>query len=88
MLSSTLGTSAGPVVPTGTEFAGATSVLFLQFNADGSATPFGKQPNVRFLVATATVAAGVPQFNNPNAVRGIVVRVNGAIGSVSERNGF
>jgi prepilin-type N-terminal cleavage/methylation domain-containing protein len=87
-LLSTLGAPFNPVQPTGTPFAPPASAYFLEFNPDGTVTQIGTQNFARLLVATATINANVPQFNNPDAVRGILIRPTGAITFVNEAASF
>jgi hypothetical protein len=74
----------------GTPFAGSVTAYTLQFNADGTVQEL-EQRNlgfVRFVVATAIPTATGPQFNNANAVRGLLVRRTGAVTLVNEPLAF
>ncbi|MSU65559.1 MAG: prepilin-type N-terminal cleavage/methylation domain-containing protein [Opitutus sp.] len=84
---STLSTGTNPGQPAGTPFNGANTVFFLQFNADGTFTP-PTQPYVKVAIATAAVANNIPQFNNPGAIRGVLLRPSGAVTFVNDAAGF
>jgi hypothetical protein len=87
-LTSTLLDVDSPRAAVGTDFADASHALSLEFGADGSVTRVENEPSVRVVIATANVSAGLPEFNNPAAVRGILIRANGAIGFVHDAAGF
>ena len=85
---STLGTATGPTQPVGTAFNGATTVLYVQFNADGTITP-PASPYFKFVVATGALSSGsLPAFNNPGAVRGVLIRPSGAVTFVNDAASF
>ena len=76
----------------GRQFFGATGqngrVHFLEFDPDGTVANAGSNP-VKLVVATAVLAGNaVPQFNNANGVRGLVVRRSGAVALVNDATGF
>ena len=61
---STLGTITFPAQPAGTAFNGGTTVLYVQFNADGSVAP-ATSPYFKFVVATGALSAtSVPAFSS------------------------
>jgi prepilin-type N-terminal cleavage/methylation domain-containing protein len=62
---------------------------FLEFGPDGTAVSgFATNAN-RIALSTAVLSANAPpQFNNPNAVRGLTVRRAGAVSLVHEAGGF
>ena len=77
--------------PTGTPFGGGVTVFALQFNPDGTIPLLDKQRQqyARLVVGTtAQSASGLPQFNNKDAVRGLLIRPTGAITFVNEALGF
>jgi hypothetical protein len=85
-----LSTLAGPVSPNqtvGTPF-GNTTGYYLQFNPDGTIQQMGSQSCARLLVATATLANNVPQFNNGGAVRGLLIRPSGGVTFVNDAASF
>jgi type II secretory pathway pseudopilin PulG len=67
-----------PAQPAGAAFGGAVTGYYLEFAADGTLAP-AVQPYARLVVATATLANNLPQFNNPAAVRGVLLRPSGAL---------
>lgn len=87
-LVSTFGVAEAPQVPANTEFAHASRVFFLEFRADGTPTPVENQSFLRVVVASANVAANLPQFGNPSAARGLVIRANGSTTFVNDAGGF
>ena len=88
-VSKTLGTFALTVQPTGTAFAGALTVFYLEFEPDGSIkSPPAVAPYTQLAVATATVTNNLPTFNNPGAVRGVIIRPNGAVTYVNDAASF
>ncbi len=81
----TLPAAAAPV---GTPFNGAT-LFWLGYNPDGSVNAgTAAQPYAKLVVATATVANNLPAFNNPGAVRGVVIRPSGAVMFVNDAASF
>ena len=87
-LLSTLGNPFNPLQPAGTPFATPATAYFLEFKADGTVTQVGTQSYARLLVATATLANNLPQFNNAAAVRGLLIRPSGAITFVNDAASF
>jgi len=87
-LSTPIGTGGNPNQPTGTAFFGASTVYFIEFKADGSLNPTAN-PYTKLVVTTGALGTNnLPAFNNANAVRGILIRPNGAISYVNETTGF
>ncbi|MCX6951197.1 MAG: hypothetical protein NTV51_03295 [Verrucomicrobia bacterium] len=77
-------TTAAPV---GTAFNRATT-FYVGFSADGTVTPT-PNPYLKLVVTTGALSAGnLPAFNNPGAVRGILIRPNGAVSYVNDATGF
>jgi hypothetical protein len=73
--------------PVGTAFNGAT-ILYVQFNADGTVTP-QTSPYFKLVVATGALSSSsLPAFNNPGAVRGVLIRPSGAITYVNDSTSF
>jgi hypothetical protein len=73
--------------PLGTPFFGATA-FYIEFKADGSLIP-AVNPYIKLALTTGGFAANnLPAFNNANAVRGVLIRPNGAVSYVNEANGF
>lgn len=74
---------------TGTPFGGAATALVVEFSADGTIAQVGNLPHARLVVATTTNGPNnVPLFNNPAAVRGVLLRPTGAVTFVNEALGF
>jgi prepilin-type N-terminal cleavage/methylation domain-containing protein len=74
--------------PAGTPFNGATS-SWIAYTADGTlSTTLGTQTTAKLVVATATVANGLPQFDNAGAVRGLVLRSSGAVTRANDAGSF
>ena len=85
---STFGTGPNPNQLTGTAFNGANTVFFVQFTADGSITPT-PNPYIKLAVTTGAIGTNsLPAFNNQFAVRGILIRPNGAVSYVNSTDGF
>ncbi len=80
--------AGSPNQPAGSAFDGASRVHYVEFKGDGSVTQPAGQPYVRLVVATAAVANNLPQFNNPGAVRGVLLRGSGAVSFVHDANSF
>jgi len=77
-----------PGQPTGTPFFGATAIFYVEFKADGSLNP-PANPYIKLVLTTGGGGANnLPAFNNPSAVRGLLLRPSGAIAYVNEANGF
>lgn len=73
--------------PTGTPFA-SSATLFLQFGADGSVTP-APNPYLKLVVAAGVLSAGnLPSFTSANAVRGVLIRPNGAVSYANSATEF
>lgn len=88
-LLSTLGLAFNPGQPTGTAFGGGNpNAFYLEFKPDGTVTQVGTQAYARLVVATAVLNNNVPQFNNPGAVRGLLIRPTGAITFANEPSAF
>jgi prepilin-type N-terminal cleavage/methylation domain-containing protein len=87
-LLSTLGAPFNPVQPVGTPFASPATAYYIEFKADGTVTQMSTQSYVRLLVATATLANNIPQFNNSAAVRGLLIRPSGAVTFVNDALSF
>lgn len=62
----------------------ADTYLAVQFAPDGTVTPLG----AKLALATATIANGLPQFNNAGSVRGLLLRPSGGITRVNEPGSF
>jgi hypothetical protein len=87
-VSSFTNTSAFTGQPTGSPFANATAVYFLQFAADGTMTP-AVTPYFKIAVTTGGLSTtNLPSFNNQFAVRGLIIRPSGAVSYVNETSGF
>lgn len=89
-LTSTLGTT-NLRQPNGTPFGGSSTTFVIQFAADGTiqiGTQVLTQGQARLVVATAARANNIPQFNKPDAVRGVLLRPTGAVTFVNERRAF
>lgn len=84
---STVDTDTAPGEP-GSAFNGASVVYYLEFAPDGTLTPSTGRPRVALALATAATVNGLPQFNNPGAVRGLLLRTSGAIGFANDAAGF
>ncbi len=66
---------------------GGGQAYYMQFSPDGTAT--GSGTNLKLALSTAVLAANaLPQFNNPNAVRGLLLRRSGAVSFVGDANSF
>jgi prepilin-type N-terminal cleavage/methylation domain-containing protein len=76
-----------PALPAGAAFGGAVTGYYLEFAADGTLAP-SIQPYARLVVSTATLANNLPQFNNPAAVRGVLLRPSGALTFASDPASF
>jgi hypothetical protein len=81
------------MVVDGQPFGGPTGglVFYIEFTADGRATPsfVGSTTPPKLVVSTAESSVNaVPRFNNANAVRGVLVRASGAIARANDANGF
>jgi type II secretory pathway pseudopilin PulG len=88
---STLGTTTGPGAaqqPVGTAFNAATTVFYVEFEADGTIKP-ATSPYFKFIVATGALSsANLPAFNNAGALRGVLIRPSGAVTFVNAATGF
>lgn len=63
-------------------------IYYLEFGPDGTVTnPLGASTKIALTTAILGGNA-LPQFNNPNGVRGIVIRKTGALSLVDESTGF
>jgi len=81
----------GPIAlgqPAGTLFGTGITAYVVEFRSDGTIVQVGNQPHARLAVATTTLAANQPQFNNANAVRGLLLRPTGAVTFVNDGTGF
>ena len=66
---------------------GGGQAYYLQFSPDGTVS--GSGTNLKLALGTANLAANaLPQFNNANAVRGLLVRKTGAVTFVGDANSF
>lgn len=74
--------------PAGTPFGPPATAYVIDFAADGTIAQVGTQAFARLAVATAVRAANGPQFNNPNTVRGLLLRPTGAVTFVDAATGF
>ena len=87
-VSTPIGTGTNPGQPTGTAFNGAGTVFYVEFKADGSLNP-AANPYIKLAVTTGALGTNnLPAFNNAAAVRGILIRPNGAVSYVNEATGF
>jgi type II secretory pathway pseudopilin PulG len=86
-VSKTLGTAGNPSPVTGTAFFGSTQNFYVEFEPDGSIKP-ASSPYTQLAVATATLSNSLPAFNNAGAVRGVIIRPNGAISFVNDASSF
>ena len=85
-VSTFLSTTAARYTITGdTATSAADTYLAVQFAPDGSVTPAA---GAKIALATATLANGLPQFNNAGAVRGLLLRPSGGITRVNEAGSF
>ncbi len=87
-LLSTLAGPFNPIQPTGTPFASPATAFYLEFRADGTVTQVATQQFARLIVATASVANNLPQFNNASAVRGLLIRPSGAVTFANDDRSF
>ncbi|MEY4940031.1 MAG: hypothetical protein RIQ93_1766 [Verrucomicrobiota bacterium] len=81
------------LVVDGQPFGGATGGLafYIEFTADGRATPsfVGATTAPKLVVSTAESSVNAaPRFNNANAVRGVLLRLSGAITRANDANSF
>lgn len=99
-----LNTATGPIslfvnrtavrlIVDGQPFGGATGGLafYIEYAPDGRVTPsfVGSTSSPKLAVSTAEAAANaVPRFNNANAVRGLLLRLSGAVSPVNDVNSF
>lgn len=72
----------------GTPFGAPATAYVLDFAPDGTIAQVGTLAFSRLAVATAALVNNVPQFNNPGAVRGLLLRPTGGMTFVNEANGF
>lgn len=86
-VSKTLGTDVSPTQVTGTAFFGASTVFYVEFEPDGSIKPVST-PYTQLAVATATLSNNLPSFNNPGAIRGVIIRPSGAVSFVNDATSF
>jgi type II secretory pathway pseudopilin PulG len=86
-VSKTLGTATAPTTVAGAPFTGATTTFYLEFQPDGSIKP-ASAPYTQIAVATAALTNNLPAFNNPGAVRGVIIRPNGAVTFVNDATSF
>ena len=86
-VSKTLGTDGAPTTAQGNPFFGASAVFYVEFQPDGSVKP-ASSPYTQIALSTATLSNNTPQFNNPGAIRGVIIRPNGAVSFVNEPAGF
>lgn len=86
-VSKTLGTDGAPTTAQGNPFFGASQVFYVEFQPDGSIKP-ASSPYTQIALATATLTNNTPQFNNPGAIRGVLVRPNGAVSFVNDPASF
>lgn len=87
-LSTPLGTGTVTNQTAGSAFINGNPVFFVEFKADGTINP-AANPYIRLVVTTGGLGTNnLPAFNNANAVRGLLIRPNGAISYVNEATGF
>ncbi len=86
-VSKLLGTDGSPTQVTGTAFFGASTVFYMEFQPDGSIKPVSA-PYTQLAVSTATLVNNLPAFNNPGAVRGVIIRPSGAMTFVNDPSSF
>jgi len=79
-----------PPQPPGTAFNGATAVLWLGYTADGTlTTTLGPQTYAKLALATAAVGTNSrPSFNNPAAIRGLLLRPSGGLTAANDAASF
>jgi prepilin-type N-terminal cleavage/methylation domain-containing protein len=85
---STVETGTDPNQPGGTAFNGASVVYYVEFAPDGAFTQPTAGPYVTLAVSTAATVNGLPQFNNPGAIRGLLLRSSGAIAFANDAASF
>ena len=68
--------------------AGGGVAYYLQFEADGAVATTTANPTKIALSSAVIAPALPPQFNNPRAVRGLVIRKSGAVTLVNDATGF
>lgn len=85
---STLGTTGLNTQPVGTAFNGATTVLYVQFNADGTIAP-ATSPYFKLVIATGTLSSSnLTEFTNPGSICGLLIRPSGAVSFVNDATSF
>ena len=68
---------------------GADTYFAIEWKPDGTiATLPGNPPYAKLAVATAAGANNLPSFNNPGAVRGVIIRPSGAVTFVNDATAF
>ncbi len=76
--------------PTGTAFGGAPQILYFEFGPEGTILP-ATLPYNKLVVATAALSStnnNRPAFTNSGAVRGVIIRPNGAVTYVNDATSF
>jgi type II secretory pathway pseudopilin PulG len=86
-VSKTVGTFTLVGQPTGTVFGGSPSVFYVEFAPDGSIKP-ASSPYTQLAVAKGTLSGTLPNFTNPGAVRGVIIRPSGAVSYVNDAASF
>jgi hypothetical protein len=85
---SSFGSDGSPGQPAGTAFNGANAVFYIQFSADGTVTPTAN-PYLKLVLTTGGLSsANIPAFNNAAALRGLIIRPNGAVSYVNAPTDF
>jgi prepilin-type N-terminal cleavage/methylation domain-containing protein len=80
-------TAVNPTPPVGTPFGGDAVGYYIEFTPNGTPYP-ATSPYAKLVIATAAQLNGLPQFNNPGAVRGVAIRPSGAITAINDANSF
>jgi prepilin-type N-terminal cleavage/methylation domain-containing protein len=68
--------------------AGPDTYFYVEFRSDGSLGNLGAQSYASLALSGATAANNLPQFTNAGAVRGAIIRANGAVTAANDANAF
>jgi len=85
---STVDSDTNPRQPAGAAFDGASTVYYVEFTPDGAPAQSRGAAYATLAVSTAATVNGLPQFNNPGAIRGLLLRSSGAIGFANDPGSF